>query len=129
VTYSQLALLAAVAAVLVDLVVLRTRLLRRRLYWTAYAIVLGCQLLTNGILAGRQVVRYDPRAILGPRLVYAPVEDLAFGFAMVTLTLSTWVWSGRRRARRGRRAARTGRRGVRSAGSRGDAAPQQTNGG
>jgi lycopene cyclase domain-containing protein len=107
-TYTQLAVLAAAIAVVVDLVLLRTRLLRRRLYWTAYAIVLAFQLLTNGILAGRRVVTYDPHAILGPRLAYAPVEDLLFGFAMVTLTLSSWVRLGRQQAARrsaGRRRA------------------------
>jgi lycopene cyclase domain-containing protein len=107
-TYTQLALLAAAAAVLVDVALLRTRLLGRRLYWTAYAIVLAFQLVTNGILAGRRIVTYDPHTILGPRLAYAPVEDLLFGFAMVTLTLSTWVRLGRQQAARrpaGRRRA------------------------
>jgi len=41
-------------------------------------------------------VRYHPDAILGPRLVYAPVEDLVFGFALVLSSLSLWVWWGRR---------------------------------
>jgi lycopene cyclase domain-containing protein len=109
VTYTQLAALAAVAVVGVDTLLLRTRLLRRRLYWTAYGIVLGFQLVTNGILTGRRVVRYEPHAILGPRLVYAPVEDLLFGFAMVTLTLSSWVWLGRR-GWPGRQAGRAGDR-------------------
>ena len=80
----------------VDTVLLRTWLLRRRTYWTAYAIVLFFQLVTNGILTGCDIVRYDPGAILGRRIAFAPVEDLLFGFAMVTLTLSTWVWLGRR---------------------------------
>jgi lycopene cyclase domain-containing protein len=106
-TYTQLAVFAAAAAVLLDTVLLRTRLLRCRLYWTAYAIVLAFQLLTNGILAGRGIVTYDPHTILGPRLAYAPVEDLLFGFAMVTLTLCTWVRLGHGadgRPRAGRRA-------------------------
>jgi lycopene cyclase domain-containing protein len=96
VTYTQLALAGVAGAILVDTVVLRTRLLRRRTYWTAYAIVLFFQLVTNGILTGFDIVRYDPAAILGWRIAYAPVEDLLFGYAMVTLTLSTWVWLGRR---------------------------------
>jgi lycopene cyclase domain-containing protein len=95
-TYTQLALAGAAAAVLADTVLLRTWLLRRRGYWTAYAIVLFFQLITNGILTGRHVVRYDPATILGARFAYAPVEDLLFGFALVTGTLSTWVWLGRR---------------------------------
>jgi lycopene cyclase domain-containing protein len=96
VTYTQLAVLGVLAAVLVDTVLLRTWLLRRRTYWTAYAIVLFFQLVTNGIFTGMDIVRYDPDAILGPRIAYAPVEDLLFGWAMITMTLSTWVWLGRR---------------------------------
>lgn len=98
-TYTLLALTGVVVAVLVDLVLLRTRLLRRRIYWTAYTIVLFFQLLMNGVLTGRRVVTYDPDVILGVRVVWAPVEDLLFGFAMVTATLSTWVWLGRRDTR------------------------------
>ena len=107
-TYTQLAVLAAGAAVVADWAVLRTRLLRRRLFWTSYAIVLAFQLVTNGVLTGRRVVSYDPHTILGPRLAYAPVEDLLFGFAMVTLTLSTWVWAGRQRRRTARARTRPG---------------------
>ena len=95
-SYTQLALLGAAGAVLVDTVLLRTWLLRRRTYWTAYAIVLFFQLVTNGILTGFGIVRYDPGAILGWRVAFAPVEDILFGYAMVTLTLSSWVWLGRK---------------------------------
>ncbi len=98
-TYTQLAVLGVLGAVVMDTVVLRTWLLRRRTYWTAYAIVLFFQLVTNGILTGFDIVRYDPDAILGLRIVFAPVEDLLFGYAMVTLTLSMWVWLGRRGVR------------------------------
>ena len=98
-SYTGLALLGVAGAVLVDTVLLRTWLIRRRTYWTAYAIVLFFQLVTNGILTGFHIVRYDPAAILGWRVAFAPVEDLLFGYAMVTLTLSTWVWLGRRGVR------------------------------
>lgn len=102
-SYTALAVLAVVGAVLVDLLVLRTRLLGRRVFWTAYGIVLFFQLLVNGVLTGLPVVVYEPAAILGPRIGYAPVEDLLFGFAMVTLTLAAWVRLGRRTGRpRGR---------------------------
>jgi lycopene cyclase domain-containing protein len=96
VSYTQLALLGVAGAVFVDTVLLRTWLVRRRTYWTAYAIVLFFQLVANGILTGFDIVRYDPGAILGWRIAFAPVEDLLFGYAMVTLTLSSWVWLGRR---------------------------------
>jgi lycopene cyclase domain-containing protein len=95
-TYTQAAVLGVVGTVLLDLVVLRTRLLTRKLFWTAYAIIVFFQLVTNGILTGRHVVTYDPDVILGLRIVYAPVEDLLFGFALVVQTLSWWVFWGRR---------------------------------
>lgn len=94
-TYTVAAVLGVVAAVLLDLVVLRTRLLRQQTFWIAYAIVLGFQLLTNGILTGRGVVRYDGSTIVGLRIAFAPVEDLLFGFSLVVQTLAWWVFWGR----------------------------------
>ncbi|MFN2470470.1 MAG: lycopene cyclase domain-containing protein [Gaiellaceae bacterium] len=95
-TYTLAAILGVLGAAVVDLAVLRTRLLVRKVFWIAYAIVLLFQLVVNGIIAGRHIVRYDPAVIVGPRVAHAPVEDLLFGFAMVLLTLSTWTWLGRR---------------------------------
>jgi lycopene cyclase domain-containing protein len=95
-TYTTAAGLGVVVAVLADLAVLRTRLVLGLAFWLTYPIVLAFQLASNGVLTGRGVVRYDPNAVLGLRVVYAPVEDLAFGFALVLLSLSLWVWWGRR---------------------------------
>ena len=99
-SYTALAAVAVVAAVVVDRWVLHTRLTGSRTWWLSYAIVVVFQLLTNGWLTGRGIVRYDGDAILGSgrirmfgdgRLFYAPVEDLAFGFALVLLTCAVWV--------------------------------------
>lgn len=104
-TYTVAAVLGALGALGVDLLVLRTRLVTRRVWWVSYAIVIFFQLVTNGVLTGRRMVTYSPSAILGDaepqafggwRVLFAPVEDLLFGFAMVLLTLSVWVWLGRR---------------------------------
>jgi lycopene cyclase domain-containing protein len=99
-TYTAAALLGVAGALAVDLAVLRTRLVTRAVFWATYPIVFVFQLLSNGILTGRRIVVYDPHAIIGRRLAYAPVEDLLFGFAMVLLTLSIWVWLGRRGVQR-----------------------------
>src|SRR3954454_19568535 len=93
-TYTVAALLGVAGALAVDLVVLRTRLVTRAVFWATYPIIITFQLLSNGILTGRRIVVYDPAAIIGWRLVHAPVEDLLFGFAMVLLTLAIWVWLG-----------------------------------
>jgi lycopene cyclase domain-containing protein len=96
VSYSALAVLAVVAVLVLDLAVYRTRMVTRPVFWVAYAIIITFQLLVNGVLTGLEVVTYDPDAISGPRIAYAPVEDLLFGFAMVTLTLASWAAVNRR---------------------------------
>ena len=109
-SYTSAALLAVAVTVVIDLFVLRTRLLARKAFWTAYAIVVFFQLITNGVLTGRGIVFYDGDVIVGStsragetpallgdgRIVFAPLEDLLFGFALVVQTLAWWVWWGRR---------------------------------
>lgn len=110
-SYTDLAVLGVILAIAVDLAVLRTRLLARKPFWLAYAIIVFFQLLTNGWLTGREIVRYHPDAVIGDadpqflgdgRIVYAPVEDLLFGFALVLWTLGWWTWLGARQERRAR---------------------------
>jgi hypothetical protein len=114
VTYTQLAVIAVALTIVWDLWIVRTRLLTRRVFWMAYPIVVFFQLLTNGLLTGFRIVRYSgehiigsstpedgPPAVLGDgRIVFAPVEDLMFGFALVLLTLTLWVAWGRRGVQR-----------------------------
>lgn len=104
-TYTELAGLGVLAAVVLDRWVARTGLTSTRDWWSAYAIIVFFQLVTNGWLTGRGIVRYDPDTILGSgrvvllgdwRLVYAPVEDLAFGFGLVLVSCVAWTWLGRR---------------------------------
>lgn len=93
--YAVAVVVACVLAVALDLWVLRSRLLRSKDFWTAYAIVLFFQLVVNGVLTGRSIVTYDPEVIIGLRVAWAPVEDLFFGFAMILSTLSMWEARGR----------------------------------
>ncbi len=104
-SYTAIAVVAVLLAILLDRRVLRTRLTSTRSWWFAYTIIVFFQLLTNGWLTGRGIVRYDPGTILGDgrisflgdgRIVYAPVEDLMFGFALVLTTAVVWVRLGRR---------------------------------
>jgi len=103
--YTIAAALAALIAVGADLLVFHTALVRSRTWWMAYGIVVFFQLVTNGWLTGRGIVRYSDAVIVGServvffgdgRIAYAPVEDLLFGFALVVQTLSWWVFWGRR---------------------------------
>lgn len=94
-TYTALALIGIVVALVIDLVVLRTRLVLTVRFYFAWAILIFFQLLTNGWLTGREIVQYSPEAITGLRIAYAPVEDLGFGFALILLTLSVWRFLSR----------------------------------
>ena len=99
-TYTLAGLIGVVLVAGLDLAVLRTRLLRRKAFWTAYAIMLFFQVITNGVLTSRGVFRYDEEEILGWRILGAPVEDVLFGFCLITTTLAWWVWWGRRGVQR-----------------------------
>ena len=88
--YTVASAAGVVLAVLLELLVLRTGLFRDPRYWITLAIVAAFQLLVNGVLTCPPIVSYDPAEILGPRIACAPIEDLGFGFAMVTTTIALW---------------------------------------
>lgn len=95
-TYTQIAISAVAAAALLDLLLVHTKLLLRKAFWSSYAIILPFELLTNWWLTSRNIVIYNKREITGVRLASAPLEDLAFGFALILGVLSLWVYWGRR---------------------------------
>jgi lycopene cyclase domain-containing protein len=88
--YTAAAAAGVVLTVLLELLVLRTGLFRDPRYWVALAVVAAFQLLVNGVLTCPPIVSYNPTVILGPRIACAPIEDLGFGFAMVTTTIALW---------------------------------------
>ena len=93
-TYTQLAIVAVLIAITVDLFVVKTVLLRRNVFWATYAIIIGFQLLTNWWLTSRNIVIYRPDVIIGLRIASAPIEDLLFGFALVLGVLVNWIRLG-----------------------------------
>lgn len=96
--YTLLAVIAVVAAILVDLLITRSRVLATGRFYFAWAILVFFQLITNGWLTGRDIVMYDEAQIVSLRIAYAPVEDLLFGFALIVITISVWVMLSRRKA-------------------------------
>jgi lycopene cyclase domain-containing protein len=96
VTYTQLAILSVLLVIIADRYLLKVRLLEKKAYWTAYGIIIFFQLLTNWWLTSRKILSYSEEVIIGWRIASAPVEDLLFGFSMVTLTMSLWIFWGRK---------------------------------
>lgn len=95
-TYSQIAITAAIIAIIIDLALSSQPLLKRRAFWASYAIILPFQLLTNCWLTSRNIVMYSPDAIFGLRIASAPAEDLLFGFALILGVMGIWEYLGRR---------------------------------
>ena len=94
--YTDIALGSVIVAVIFDLFVIRTQLLTKSVFWTSYAIILPFQLLTYWWLTSRNIVMYNPNAIIGRRLAGAPIEDLLFGFSLVLSVMGMWVFWGRK---------------------------------
>ena len=113
-TYTQLGIVMVLVVVAADLWLFRTQMVRRKVFWTAYAIIVFFQLITNGMFTGFGIVLYSGDAIIGSaspaqgpppflgdgRIAFAPVEDLLFGFALILLSLCCWIWLGRRGVQR-----------------------------
>jgi lycopene cyclase domain-containing protein len=95
-SYTITAIVFLIASLLFDSFGTKIGLLRRRAFWSSYAIILPFQLLTNWWLTSRNIVMYRSGAITGLRIASAPVEDLLFGFALVLSVLTLWVRVGKR---------------------------------
>jgi hypothetical protein len=103
-TYTALGLSAVLTVVLLDLLVFKTKLVMRKIFWYSYSIILFFQFVSNGMFTGLGIVKYNDFAIIGGaspevgspaflgdgRLFFAPVEDVLFGFALVLLSLTLW---------------------------------------
>ena len=112
-TYIQIGIIYCLVAVLTDLYILRTRVLKLKMFWLSYFSMLFFQFVTNGILTKLLIVRYNDFAIIGGdyttktppligdgRLFYAPVEDVFFGFSMILFSISIWIWLGKKNIQR-----------------------------
>jgi lycopene cyclase domain-containing protein len=99
-TYTELALSMTVVAIIFDLFVTRSKVVTRKSFWNAYGIMLFFQLITNWWLTSRGILNYDEDVIIGIRIASAPVEDLFFGFSMITMTISLWIYWGKKGVQR-----------------------------
>ena len=89
-SYTQITVYALILTVLFDMFITRNSLLSTLRFWISYAIIVPFQLITNWWLTSREIVIYNPEAIVGLRIAGAPIEDLIFGFAMILAVMSMW---------------------------------------
>ena len=94
--YTDIAIISIIFAAIVDLFIIKNKLLTKKVFWTSYAIILPFQLITNWWLTSRNIVMYSPDAITGIRVASASAEDLLFGFALILLVMNLWVYWGKK---------------------------------
>jgi lycopene cyclase domain-containing protein len=97
--YTFLALVAAVVVVGVEVLWLRTGLLRRPAYAVTMVIMFVGQVVVDGWLTklSAPIVLYDEERTTGVRFPWdVPIEDFLFGFALLTLVLLLWERAGAR---------------------------------
>ncbi len=97
--YTVLTLTAVVVVVVLDVALVRTRLLATVSFWITLSIVWGFQILVDGWLTKltAPIVIYDEASFSGVRIFFdSPIEDFGFGFAMIVATLMAWETIARR---------------------------------
>lgn len=95
-SYSAIAFTSALTFAAIDLLFIKSSLLKTKYFWSSYAIILPFQLLTNWWLTSKGIVTYSDDAIIGIRIASAPVEDLFFGFTLILGVLHLWEFYGRK---------------------------------
>lgn len=93
--YTLLAALSVLVTIVIDHQS-GVRILRQKLYYVFFAVIIGFKLLVNGYLT-RHIVMYNPQFFMGIRIGTIPLEDFLFGFSMVTLSIVCWEYFKKKR--------------------------------
>lgn len=97
--YTALTLVAVTVVLVLDLWIVRTRVVATLGFWLSYAIMAAFQIPVDGWLTrlDAPIVSYADEHFSGVRIFLdSPIEDFGFGFAMIVATLMTWSALGRR---------------------------------
>lgn len=87
--YTVVSIASAVCVVVLDRA-LGIGLLATSRYWKYLGFMCVCLIVTNGYLTARPIVSYSDGSVLGVRIITMPVEDVLFGFSLVTATVVIW---------------------------------------
>lgn len=82
-TYFGLAIPFLVFVLLLDLVVLKTKVVKTRDLWIVLGIMLGFTAVFDQLFTGLPIVWYDFSLTSGVKLWYAPIEDFNYTIAAV----------------------------------------------
>ncbi len=95
--YTLLAVAGVVLAVIIDMLVLKTRLMLNKKFWIFWCVMFVLIFIINGYLTWRPIVLYGEGHYLGVRLFTIPIEDFLYGFALLTLNITIWEFYNKKR--------------------------------
>lgn len=101
--YPTLAVVAAVAVLLLELLVLRSGLLRQPAYWISMTICIAFMIPVDGWLTKQSapIVTYRPEDTSGVYPIWdIPLEEYAYAWAMLTFVMLMWDRLGAKDVRR-----------------------------
>ena len=95
-SYTIPAVISAIVTLLLDLFILRTRVVMTRHFARFIGFMTIGFLICNGVLTAVPVVTYNPSDMLGFRFFTIPAEDFVYGFSLVTSTISIYEFINRK---------------------------------
>ncbi len=87
--YTYLVTAGTMIVVILDFI-LKTHLLKKKIFWIYWGVVVILMFIVNGYLTWRPIVIYNEAKMLGLRLFTIPIEDFFFGFSLLGLNLIIW---------------------------------------
>jgi len=96
--YTILAVAGVVLAIIVDMLVLKTRLMLNKKFWIFWCVMFVLIFIINGYLTWRPIVLYGEEHYLGIKLFTIPIEDFFYGFALLTLNIAIWEFYNKKTA-------------------------------
>lgn len=82
-TYFGLALPFLLLALLLDMMILKTCVVKTRSFWVVMGIMIGFTAVFDQLFTGLPIVWYDFSLTSGVKLWYAPIEDFTYTIAAV----------------------------------------------
>jgi len=101
--YPAMAITSAIVVIALELAVFRTGIFRSLAYWLSMLIVFGFMIPVDGWLTKltAPIVIYNDDDTSAIRPIWdILLEEYVYAFALITLVLVMWQWSGRRDAAR-----------------------------
>ncbi|MBX2989918.1 MAG: lycopene cyclase domain-containing protein [Bacteroidetes bacterium] len=90
--YTLLAIGSGLVVIVLDVFILRTKILGTKVFWMFLCVMYGFKTVVNGYLTWRPIVMYGDEFYLGVRLFTIPVEDYLYGFSLITLSVVLWEY-------------------------------------